>query len=710
MMAGRRKCDSSYLSSNPRAFLSLPYVIVLLLCCFSCSEAYAVGPQPRRTASTAPPQYPRVRPQQQQQFPRRKNRDKRWKLIKPVEQVEKELTLAVEWLQENKRSNSTTAKRRFPTIRECNAALAVLGDHQEFLRALRLFGKLRKAASLLSPKNNSLRPTLVTYSTLMSRFVKANKPAVALRLWKLREDNEDEAMDVKACNILMNCHAKRSDVASARALLHDMQQRPRIPFPNLITYNTFLSACQQAGDLDAALHCYREELIALRPDTRTFTTLIATVARRPTKAAGRYDPTLAFELYKDMKEQNVPANGKTFSALIDCCNRCKRSDLALQGLRLMLRHKQQQYDGASLPHEVGAWTAAIHGVASLELARKLFDTMIRCGVAPNTITCGSLTDRLLKAGKTEAAVDVLRYMKEERVGVSEVMVTSLLMHAQELVKTEQQSDRLPVASSGDEMEENTGIKSSNESEDTSKTDPPATKAIEIYTGLLESLLMDQNHHQSSPPAATQRRRKTNSHLQHPQNAKQLLVVKAFLLFQEIQSTGLHLDLGCYHTLLRVCARANDLAHAETVVRDMLLEDSVVLPTDTTWRLLLQAAGNDVASVERIWKETAMAYHRKKPKQRRDNASSSASPIISADDSAWTPSTDSFRLLLRVYAMNNQSETIVQLARAVKQGVDWQSFGTDRIDYTAVQHDVKIVQIVREAILRLKSKEVSRDQP
>lgn len=110
--------------------------------------------------------------------------------------VESKLRDALEALQESIKLNedSMTALDQypltFPGIRECNAALASFGDGGDLLRALRLYFKMRKAASL-SRRYPARKwkpvpiPTLVTYSTMMSRAVHLGKPQVAIRLWNI---------------------------------------------------------------------------------------------------------------------------------------------------------------------------------------------------------------------------------------------------------------------------------------------------------------------------------------------------------------------------------------------------------------------------------------------------------------------------------------------------------------------------------------------
>ena len=99
---------------------------------------------------------------------------------------------------------------------------------------------------------------------------------------------------------------------------------------------------QSAVSTDITSH--REQRQNLSPDAWSYTSLIATVARNPSRASGVNDPSLAFELLEDMKARKIRPNGMTYSALIDVCGRCKRADMALQGLRIMLRQKAEDQE------------------------------------------------------------------------------------------------------------------------------------------------------------------------------------------------------------------------------------------------------------------------------------------------------------------------------------------------------------------------------
>jgi pentatricopeptide repeat protein len=617
--------------------------------------------------------------------------------------------------------------RLFPTVRECNTALAAFGDDGELLRALRLFGKMRKAVKLQQVMKQQQQtgmnklswpvpvvpaPTLVTYSTLMSRAVKASsksKPRVALRLWKLK--GPEMKADLKAANILMNCYAKLADVVSAQDLLHQLQSGcgPDVPKlrPNLVTFNTLLDGCHKAGDLDAALSTKLAlEHAGLKADQRTYTSLIATVARQPSQSAGQNDPTLAFQFLQEMRDQGIRPNGMTYSALIDVCGRCQRSDLALKGLRLLLRQKAQEQDELhgvghddkdkstyTIPNEVGAWTAAINACGKagrLESAVKLFYAMPNFGVQPNTVTCGCLTDSLLRAGRTAETLDVLRYMKQNGIAPSEVMYTSLMTRAERLVLTEnQQQGRYQQRSSGGSsrfVEEDTLVPMDEEGD---------TKAIEVYTALMKSLV-DGGGSNGIPQPFVKEKKAAKEVQSEDSNT---LLLKVFLVFQEMKTAGAQPDLACYNALLKACARAGDVTHARDVLAQMQVAG--LDPNDSSWRELIRAAGKVQRSdlAESIWK-SALSYRYITSKNKADEPRT-----------RWTPSVESLAALLSVYLRQASkhnldtnekrqlSERVVTLYEDVLYG--HKAMGMDRIDLNQLLDSQRTMMLILQGIISLE---------
>ena len=559
----------------------------------------------------------------------------------------------------------------FPAVRECNAALAALGDAGELLRALRLFGKMRKAAALSLQLGTASAlmppaPTLVTYSTLMSRAIYLGKAPVALRLWKLMKSqaeyfrNENTKCrspivpDVKAANILMNAHAKLGDYESALDLMHQMASEEGgddVPpmTPNLVTWNTLTDACHRAGDLSAALDVYDAMKEArVRPDARTYTSLISTVARRSSLRGGAKDPSPAFALFEEMQGYSIQPNGMTYCALIDVCGRCLRSDLALKGLRMMLRQKEEEgrmvhvyhqgisrgYDRSKKPpsealyNEVGAWTAAIDAcgrAGRIDTALKLFSTMRdKFGVMPNTVTCGCITDILLRAGRTTEAIGILRYMKEARIEPSEVMYTSLMTSAGRMAQNERRNlRRHPGRGFGGMTDE----------------DLDEAAATEVYTELMSSLL-DLS---TSSTSRKHKRTRHKSSKQQGQSDSNAVLLRVFLVFQEMLASGVKPDLACYNSLLRACSRSGDIRRMTDVMKRIASDG--LDPNEVSWRQLIKGAAaagrSDLA--EQYWND-ALSY------AGRDEGYV-----------AWTPNTLAFKGLVDAY-MREAAQAPSHLAR------------------------------------------------
>jgi pentatricopeptide repeat protein len=771
----------------------------------------------------------------------------------------------------------------FPTARECNTAIAAFGDSRNLLRALRMFGKMRKASALYnaaiqrrninSNKSGSYNgrnspvvplmvpsPTLVTYSTLMSRAVKLDKPIVALRLWNLmisssyssniqqyqtnnnvhqqQAERQRLEVDVKAANILMNCYAKLADVESAKQLLIGMklQQGPesesatkettpmmkpkssnnifskiQLPSPNLVTYNTFLNACHKANDLDSAVDIVQEMMTGknpIKPDERTYTTLIATVARKSCRTSGKNDPTPAFSLLRDMiHEQKLRPNGITYSALIDVCSRCNRSDLALHGLRMMLQQKaqekrlyeqQQQQENKRnnaryteenvdpniinkhdnmmnkkddqnhpsskytlLPNEVGAWTAAINACGKagrVDTALRLFYAMYpNFGVQPNTVTCGSLTDSLLRVGRTADTLEILRYMKRNSIIPSDVMYTSLMSRAGKLVRMENKKQKQEQRGNHHHnhhisQNENVPDQPSTEQEATEfkKTSLQDAKAIEVYTELIKSLSNKdiQLTTSNNPKKSNDNRNSFVDKGSASSRGGQETLLKTFLVFQEMKDVGAKPDLTCFNALLSACSKAGDVTRAQFVLRQM--QDADIDPSDTSWRQVMRAAAaarnagskgvkattlqewnianDEVTSsniqsnnnVESIWKQ-ALSYRRRSKRRARmmiPDDTYRITPVM------WKPGIESLYTLFSSY-MRQASESIVErtngavarnsnyLSKAancysrilhlyedVLMGIN-EEMGMDRIDVNLMLESSKVMVVVLQAAVALE---------
>jgi len=713
---------------------------------------------------------------------KRRNPDELRYNIRRAEEVEKRLSQAMEFLQDLKSDSSTSAsseaalshsgssddssKVSFPSARDCNGALAAYGDAGDFKRALRLFGQMRKATAAVSTYSSVSgsgrlylvppAPTLVTYSTLMSRAVSLGKNKVALRLWRLMIScpsfyaNSGKAdigapivPDIKAVNILMNVFAKMGDQASAKRLMEQIYDGTVVPYdtsletngmigiddsdfesvsgpedlglsliqvipklePNIVTYNTLINAGHRAGDLDAGLEAlnHMKQNTNIVPDIFTYTSLISSVARRTTRSNGKSDPDLAFELFDEMvNDYQIKANGMAYCALIDVCGRCGRSDLALKGLRMMLREKaQRQHEekqkqknktykskGRSfrLANEVGAWTAAIDACGKagrLETAIRLFQTMPKFGVYPNIYTCGALTHSLLKSNAENylnECLNVLRYMKEEGIEPSEVMYTSLITSASKLAKqANEERGEIVLTDFGDR----TRVSLAND-EDKKEG---RMKALDVYTELIRSLT---NH--DVVGYATNKKMRTK---QGRTDVSDELLMKVFLVLQEMKASGADPDIACYNAILRACARAGDVSKLRDVLRRIELDGLV--PNSTTWKETIRGASiaRDSTMAERMWK---MALS-----QEDDNLEGSYS------DEKWTPGIEEFDLLITSYVREaakapDRMECLYSKVLDAYIGVanGDECLGLHHIDHDDVKNNPRAVKMISQATTFLRS--------
>jgi len=316
----------------------------------------------------------------------------------------------------------------------------------------------------------------------------------------------------------------------------------------------------------------------------------------------------------------------TYCALIDVCRRCDRSDLALKVLRMMLRQNTKS-PGRKIENEVGAWTAAIDACGKagrMDTAMRLFRSMCSPNfvyVKPNMVTCGSIMNCLFKEKKLnmDHIFEVLQYMKHEGLEPTEVMYTSLISSAGTLVKAENH-----------EM-----VNQSQHSGKKSGT----TSAVDIYTELMGTL-MQSNENTSAKSKENVSLDRTNI-----SNSNEPLLLKVFLVYQEMKTAGAEADLALYNALMKACARAGDIRRAQSVMSSIYQQS--LQPTSVTWREMLRAASNSNNGelVEDLWQKAW-----KNLDIETDNIGNRISIVDQANyaDEKWVPNVDAFDYLVSGY--------------------------------------------------------------
>lgn len=581
------------------------------------------------------------------------------------------------WRSDSKRHDLTSQ------VRECNAALATFGDSGDFRRAVRLFMQMKKSAGLskkpympvtsqqslmsaymdlkhtsatllaLDMVLNPPKPSLVTYSTLISRAISLGKPRVALRLWnlmrnqpefylniltrkrvdgllvdelktvseeQLRSLEEEGAIvpDVIFCNSLMNAHAKLGDHVAARSILNAMlgastsQVHEGIPQiePTVITYNTLADACKEGGELGHALEVL--DLMTVRaeqtgdksllPDELTYTILISTVARksksmqtRDVRSGGEKDPDMAFELLDRMISEGIEPNGVTYCALIDVCSRCQRVDMALSGLRLMRKQKTK----ASSAGRKGRSTKN-HAAPTLFNEVGAWTSAINaCGKNERIDTAIRLFRTMIQNGVRPNAYTVACLcdclLKTSPMRMSETLEVLQYMKQEGIAPSEVMYTSLMSVALKLAEEEN--------------------KSVVLQSGLQVSIVDTleekdpRSARSSSTPEAIVLYTELLRCLIPQEEDDNVLLRRVFLVFNEMRSAGATPDHACYNSLLRACALSGDAVKAMDVLERM--SDDGLAPNRRSWREALRstqrAKKSDMA--EMIW-EMAVNYETK----------------------------------------------------------------------------------------------------
>jgi pentatricopeptide repeat protein len=174
-----------------------------------------------------------------------------------------------------------------------------------------------------------------------------------------------------------------------------------------------------------------------------------------------------------------------------------------------------------------------------------------------------------------------------------------------------------------------------------------------------------------------------------------LLMKVFLVLQEMKASGADPDIACYNAILRACARAGDISKLRDVLRRIELDGLV--PNATTWKETIRGASiaRDSTMAERMWK-MALA-------QEDDNLEGSYS------DEKWTPGIEEFDLLITSYIreaakapekMECLYSKVLDAYIGVANGEE--RFGLHHIDLDDVKNKPRTVKMISQATAFLRS--------
>ncbi|CAK0868927.1 unnamed protein product [Prorocentrum cordatum] len=202
--------------------------------------------------------------------------------------------------------------------------------------------------------------------------------------------------------------------------------------PNVITYNSLISACEKGNNLAKAT-----ELFDMLQRDNCEPTVITYNAMMSACARGR-DLEKAQELFDAMQQKEIRPDAVSYNALISACEKSRQPERALGLLDQMQENR--------VTPTIVSWSTAITACEKSrqpERALELFEAMLRQGCTPDTITYNALISSCEKGRQADTALLLFEQMQGQRL-VPDVVTFNALLSACE--KGGQLDKRFPRSS------------------------------------------------------------------------------------------------------------------------------------------------------------------------------------------------------------------------------------------------------------------------
>ncbi|KAK3262832.1 hypothetical protein CYMTET_28338, partial [Cymbomonas tetramitiformis] len=187
--------------------------------------------------------------------------------------------------------------------------------------------------------------------------------------------------------------------------------------PNVITYNSLISACEKGGQWEKALEVFAGmKKAGVEPNVITYSSLISACEK-----GGQWEKAL--EVFAGMKKAGVEPDVITYNSLISACEKGGQWEKALEVFAGMKK--------AGVEPDVITYSSLISACekgGQWEKALEVFAGMKKAGVEPDVITYSSLISACEKGGQWEKALEVFAGMK--KAGVEpDVITCNVLLNA-----------------------------------------------------------------------------------------------------------------------------------------------------------------------------------------------------------------------------------------------------------------------------------------
>ena len=591
--------------------------------------------------------------------------------------------------------------RSFEVMRKANQLLAALGDD----------GHLDAARSVYEAMIDAgLRPTQVTYGTLIARAGSCRQPKVAVSYYRemLRRGIQPDA---QTHNSLINAFVKAGENEKALQVAESMRQRGVVP--TLVTYNTLLDGAARHGNLTLARQTLSDmKKAGIRPSERTYSIMIHLCARR-----GLVDA--AFGWFRRMEEANIRPNAVTYSTLLNCCGKAGQLERAfallaemelaasteaneVESMSSLAEAAEAEHDEAAgrgrgegrksprnpplaqgaastIPKpNVVTYTSLIDACAKARQplrAVSVFRQMIENGVAPNDITCHALFSGCLQQGEVLLAREVLQYMTSVGLQPTAHQFTALLADAASgsaafacllrQLTTGQLTGGTPLLqplpttitapppssspstpSSSADATSSTTTTSAQQKEDAAE----AVKAADLQAMReLDADLVELVERELDADLESDLERAPQPFLADSAKPPAPELRRVFGIFGQMRALGVPADRAAYNALINACARAGDIPRAEGAFSEMLAAG--INPDAISFSSLIKACAvaGDSQRADSIFTEM----------QQRTNHFSTYTP----------PSSHTYAHLMAVHRRAGQPERVLELLDEMSNSTD-----------------------------------------
>ena len=449
---------------------------------------------------------------------------------------------------------------------------------------------------------SKISPSLITYTTLIAKAATwQNINKAELYFNRMLADNIKP--DIQVYNSLINAYAKLKDNYNAFKLFDKIETLDIKP--NLITFNTLIDLCARNANSTMAVEILQmmQTKYQIIPDEFSYTSVVHSYCQEG-------EITKAVEFVGSMINSGIKPANITYSVLLYGLGKYGNIDAAFN---IIKKVKPNVIMMSSLIHACGLND-------ELDLALLLYNEMLNSTNAitkPNSITCSSLIDMFLKAGRVDTAFKIIQDMKLFGIKLNEVTYTSIIT---ELTRLKQLDQIVEILSLRDDessltddeiildidcIEKDTiarenslnispifpqsAITTINRGVDSNKPDrfnialdeyewkksAGIRPNVTDYHNLIESIYNYTLNINLSKNVAYQ-----TKHMKYDE------LFRLYLVFQEMRASGIKPDTGVFNTLINACAIAGDIEKALETVQVMQCEG--ISPDVITYTSLIKA--------------------------------------------------------------------------------------------------------------------------